>query len=417
MANWRKDRMKIIYIFERRHCYTYDNKMFQYEFFLKQGHSVEAWSIVNWTFPQKVEMPLNADTSKYVHYINNEKDLKVELERIKKENCIFLCYPYHAYNYISYLVRKHIKQYSFQFCNITESPEVSAINHKFEQKINIFIIVEVCIKFLLRLGKNLLLLRFDKMRNIFFSFCGPFICKSKKNFITVPLMYYHFPNVLECLSKRNIVLHSESYDEFLTITAVMTHEKIIADKYVVFIDQYVTGHSDWKKLKLKYPISNKQAYFSQLCYLFNAIEKKMKCKVVIAAHPKAEYIGGEFGDRDILYGQSNVLIRDAEFVIIQFSTLFGYVCLSEKKFLTVYSEEMFENVPSLKNDYGAIVNIFGNKLLDIANKTAVNLFFDYIFEDKDRCSQYINNYVISDKSVYRNRLFYDGVYQELFAVK
>lgn len=409
--------MKVIYIFERRHCYTYDNEMFQYNAFLKHGYSVEAWSIVNWTFPQKVEMPLNADTSEYVHYINNEEDLIVELERIKKENCIFLCYPYHAYNYISYLVRKRIKQYGFQFCNITESPAVGAINHKLEQKMNIFIIIAVYIKFLFRLGKNLLLLRFDKLKNAFFSFWGPFMCKSKKNFITVPLMYYHFPNILECLSKRNIVLHSESYDEFLTITAAIPQKKIIADKYVVFIDQYITGHSDWKKLKLKYPISDKLAYFSQLCYLFNEIEKKMECKVVIAAHPKAEYIGDEFGDRDIVYGRSNLLIRDAEFVIIQFSTLFGYVCLSEKKFLTVYSKEMFDNVPSLKNDYKAIANIFGNKLLDLANKVEVNLFSDYIFNDKDRCKQYINNYVISAKSTYKDSLFYDAVCQELFAMK
>lgn len=78
---------------------------------------------------------------------------------------------------------------------------------------------------------------------------------------------------------------------------------------------------------------------------------------------------------------------------------------------------MFDNVPFLKNDYAAIVDIFDNKLLDISNKTAVDSFSDYIFFDKNRCRQYINNYVISENSTYKNSLFYDAICQELFAMK
>ena len=102
--------MKIIYIYERRHCYNYDYDMFQYDVFFSRGMSVEVWSVVNWTFSNKIDMPINYDNSDYVFYINNERELKKELERVNKEKCIFLCYPYHGYNYISYLIRKNIKK-------------------------------------------------------------------------------------------------------------------------------------------------------------------------------------------------------------------------------------------------------------------------------------------------------------------
>ena len=403
--------MKIIYIYERRHCYNYDYDMFQYGVFFSRDMLVEVWSVVNWTFSNKIDMPINYDNSDYVFYINNERELKKELERVNKEKCIFLCYPYHGYNYISYLIRKNIKKYGFDFCNITESPEALDL-HK---NISLFMFLKVCIKHFRRFIKSLLLFDFKICRDLVFSFLGPLIYRPLKNFITVPIMYYSFPNIFEYFFKNNILLHSSSLDEFLLSNSeLLPSNMAINGKYVVFIDQYLTGHSDFKKCNQPYPISDATAYFSQLCYLFEKIEMDCGCKVVIAAHPKAEYKGDEFAGRKIFYGKTNILVKYSEFVIIQFSTVFGLVCLAEKKFLNIYSKEMFINLPILKNDYNSIKNIFGNKFLDISNRNEVDLFSDYLFFNKNKYNDYVNFYINSKESVYNNCLFYEAVYQELF---
>lgn len=410
--------MKIIYVFERRHCYKYDYDMFQFDSFLKHSWEVECWSAVNWTF-SNIDRPPNEDTSERSHYINHFDDLIDNLERIKGEKCFFLVYPYHAYGKISYTIRKYIKKYGFEFANITESPAVDLPFH--ERYTGIIRILYLEFLKLLRILVNIVRILFSKkedrellvryISNRIYSFWGPFLCRSKFNYVTVSSVYASFPNLFECKSKRNILIHSNSYDEFIVSQESKDEEK----STIVFIDCYHTGHSDYPKNGMNFPISNKESYFENLNRLFKKLEDLYDCEVVIAAHPKSEYSGHEFGGRSLIYGKTNILIKMAKLVIVDISTCFGVIVLFKKDFLNVYTPEMFVNAPRhFQPVYKTIHNIFGCRQLDITDRNEIEDVKSYIYHyNRKGYEKYLKYYVKDSFDEMCHEKFYDTVYNTL----
>lgn len=117
-----------------------------------------------------------------------------------------------------------------------------------------------------------------------------------------------------------------------------TCERIIKEKYVVFLDIYLPYQSDLALVGLQ-PI-NSENYFSELHRFFSMIESKYGVEVVIALHPKAQYKNNEFRGRKLIRDKTNELVRDAEFVISHVSTSVSYVVLNRKPLWLVYSNEM-----------------------------------------------------------------------------
>lgn len=416
--------MKVIYIFERRHGYIFDLEMFQMESFLSRGYEVEVWSAVNWKFPV-ISKPMGIDESGRTRYINNEVSLTKEMERIKNERCVFLIYPYHNYDYISYRIRKKIRKAGFEFCNITESPAM------FEKRklISSYGKWIICLKELYRtmrgLGKVFLknpiikLTRFKSnveyvksIRDLYARIWGPIRYKSLYNFITVETIYDSFPNYLEIFSKRNVLIHSESYDEYLKTRKLLPlYEK----EYIVYIDGYEIGHSDYIKTGRPFPVSDAKKHLSRLNFLFDEIEGATGCKVIIAAHPKAEYRGDEFAGREIIYYKTDRLIKDAKLVILGGpTTCIGTVLMYEKDYLVIYSSEYFINLPYKKKDYQIVKEWLNCDILDIRDEKQIKHWKDYFVNyNKTVGNDYIRRFVISEKGV-ENIKTYDAIRDMLF---
>lgn len=403
-------KMKVIYIFERRHGYSHDYEQFGMKFFEDKGYEPEVWSVVRWNIGN-LEDPLNMDLSGRTRYIDDESQLDDELNRVKSDKCIFIIYAYHGYRHLSYMIRKKIKKAGFEFCNITESPNIDIEKYRKKLTYNIFGILrneykksKYFVKKIIRelkSNQNNTVSEKADIATQWYDLCarifGPFLCKSMYNFVTVELEYTMFPNQLECLSKRNILVSSWMYDEYLKS---IENDSRPRERYVVFVDQFLTGHSDFVKTGIKFPVQNKDLYFKSLNILFSNIEKEYNCPVIIAAHPKAEYIKNEFNNRMIIYNETNDLIKDAELVVVQYSTCFSMIAMYGKAFLNIYAESFFRNVPNLKNTYDLLKNAFECKQLNIEDKEEMDNWKEYVTE-YNQCvfDRYKRNYVISDKGI------------------
>ena len=405
--------MKIIYLYLRRHCYTFDEKIFQQSAFTSKGWNLERWSAVNWTF-DNLEKPLNIDEGKDCYYIDNESILKENLNRLRKEKCYFLIYPYDN-TLCSWTIRKNIKKFGFKFANIGESLEISLYTSNYPLKLSFKTIFDIESRKCLSVSTSFIFNcvtrkkdNFSKIKLAWENFWGPVFYKSDINFLTTVIYYYAFPNLFEFYSHKNIMIHSLSYDE-VSLSLKKDNEILNNKPYVVFVDQYLSGHSDFVKSGFGFPVTNLMDYCNKLCALFDKIERDFSCEVIIAAHPKAEYNGNEFSGRKIINGKTNDLIKNSLFVLIQTSTCFGLITQLKKSFINIYDSNFFENVPIFRNYYIAIKNVFHCKQLDIGNKNEVDDYKSYITNYNEFFEEYNERYVVSRKSTGEDKLFYEVV--------
>lgn len=398
-----------------------DFESFEMESFISRGYEVEVWSVVNWKIPGVPE-PRGIDSSGRTRYINDKSSLMCELKRLKGEQCVFLIYPYHNYDYIAYLIRKNIKKAGFEFCNITESPSLNKKN----RLIYSYGKYSVCFKELHRVlresakiflkdpGSKLKspVKYIEAIKNLYVRIWGPIKYRSLYNFVTVEMLYDSFPNYLEIFSKRNVLIHSESYDEYLGTRDL---DPLYEEEYIVYIDGYEIGHSDYIIAGLPFPVSDVKRHLSRLNSLFDEIENSMGCKVIIAAHPKAEYNGDEFAGREIIYYKTDHLIKDARLVLLSGpTTCIGTVFLYEKDYLVICSSEYFINLPHKKRDYGIIKEWLNCDILDIQDEEQIKQWKNYFVSYSERTgSDYLRRFVISDNGI-TNTKMYDAIRDMIF---
>ena len=406
--------MKIIYVIEDMHIYNYDYKRFQMKYFDKGDNEIEAWSAVRWTF-KECDDPINISKANNVYYIDNFNDLIKQFERIKSDNCLFLCYPYHSYTYTSYCIRKMIKKYGFSFCNISGSPAIGK-----QRLITTTNIISLIILQVVRLFKHILyaIIKFDK--NILFNgligIIGPCLYASKYNFVTTRLANAGFPNWVELSNRnKNIMIHSESYDEFLDANVSndeflkLKEEYNLPDKYALLVDDFEIGHSDFKKLGENIPVTNVEEHLRKVNKLLSMVENKFGIPVVIAQHPKAEYKFDAFEGRVSIKNHTNALLKNSSLVIIGISTCIGLLVLYKKDFIGWYNSEYFKNVPRCKSSYDLVQSIFNCKYIDVNNIQCENSINKYINHyDKDIYNNYLHRYIV-EKDGMCGKHFYEIV--------
>lgn len=113
-------------------------------------------------------------------------------------------------------------------------------------------------------------------------------------------------------------------------------------RYAVFCDEYFPLHSDLKYvwgIKIRNIEKYAQKYRKSLCDFFSEIEECYGIEVVIAAHPKAEYKGDEWGGRLIYKYKTCELIKDCEFVLFHNSTSRTYAYIFNKPLLMITNTE------------------------------------------------------------------------------
>lgn len=117
-------------------------------------------------------------------------------------------------------------------------------------------------------------------------------------------------------------------------------KRFVSDRYAVFLDVNLPYHTDFKLIGES--SIHPKPYYNSLFEFFNIVEKKYGVKVVVAAHPKADYGEKAFQGRMIYTGLTPELVKDADFVISHHSTSISYAVLNHKPIVFIYTDEMAE---------------------------------------------------------------------------
>ena len=171
-------------------------------------------------------------------------------------------------------------------------------------------------------------------------------------------------------STRIIPINYFDYDEYLS--ARDDHRRLLKDEYCVFIDDNLAYDTDFKMF-------NKQSvdpsrYYKTLNVFFELVEAKYRLKVVIAAHPKSDYSGSVFNNREIRRFETNELVRDCSFAIAHYSTAVAFAVLYKKPCIFVYTDEM-KKLPYFKviEAYASILNCSLCNISSLSNGSEIVL--------------------------------------------
>lgn len=137
-------------------------------------------------------------------------------------------------------------------------------------------------------------------------------------------------------AKRVVPFNLFDYEQYNRVKSAS--QRVVKERYAVFLDINLPYQSDLAIERLM--ALNAIGYFKSLNRFFDLLENVYAIKVVIAAHPKANYINDEFNQREVYRMVTAELVKDAEFVITHTSTSLSYAVLNYKSILFIYTDEM-----------------------------------------------------------------------------
>lgn len=128
------------------------------------------------------------------------------------------------------------------------------------------------------------------------------------------------------------------YDRYIEVRAHAGHG-LVTGRYALFLDSYLPYHSDFAfcgQRRIE-PV----AYYRSLNRFFNLLERARGIRVVIAAHPRADYEQqAVFEGRKIFRLATAALVKDAEFVLLHGSTAMSFAVLNSKPLVFIYTAGM-----------------------------------------------------------------------------
>ena len=136
------------------------------------------------------------------------------------------------------------------------------------------------------------------------------------------------------ITNSSISIAIPDYDQY---RQKLSAPRLLKKEYIVFLDIYLPYHSDLQLNRMKYIDSDR--YYYEMNQFFSIMEKKYDAHVVIAAHPKANYLD-EYQGREIFSDSTQELCKDAKLVVAHISTSISYAVLNKKPILLVYTDEM-----------------------------------------------------------------------------
>jgi hypothetical protein len=144
-------------------------------------------------------------------------------------------------------------------------------------------------------------------------------------------------------ARSKVSVHTLDYDSFLRRGG-----RLIQERYIVFIDQYLPHHPDILLLSSGgvncASNGDIEEYYYYLNKFFKKIEKKYKCKVVISAHPRSDYVNKDpiFFKREVVFDNTKELIQYSEFCITYNSTAVNFAVLYQKPIMFI-NMGLFDN--------------------------------------------------------------------------
>lgn len=151
----------------------------------------------------------------------------------------------------------------------------------------------------------------------------------------------------QCYKKCRIeYLHAWDYEKYLIEESKSALDVIDKKKYIVYIDQANVNHPDYQYSGMKNEYAqdeNEKKYYNSICDFFSYLEGIYGCPVIIAAHPRSDYSGNEYGNRRIIKNKTLELIKNSLLVLTMISTAINYVILYKVPFILVRDDIIIKN--------------------------------------------------------------------------
>ncbi len=358
---------KIIYIHE---AFYRKHRDMGVEVFRKKGYEIELWSTVKIKYKDKLEIPTD-NTEDRVMYFRSHLRLVREIFRQDWGHTIafFTTTPHRGG--IEDFVRIMIGSAGGRYCNFIYeiAPIGECVRNKskdFKQRL-LYFFNQYKLKIYQTLIKN---------------FFRPIYC-------FVPT-YQATKHLLTDWEKEVVVeVHNKDYDEYLSNNF---EEK--KENYILFIDSDMVNPEDFRKSNTLGIYPDKDIYYGNMKRAFKRLEDYYGMPIYIAAHPKSEYTGEEFGKRKIFYYQTCKLVQNAELVLSHASVAFNFIVLYKKPYIFLVDRYIkrhmvwrYLTLPLIK-ELRAITYDFGTdmepwKYINEPNKNLDAYFKKYIKHTKD----------------------------------
>lgn len=190
-----------------------------------------------------------------------------------------------------------------------------------------------------------------------------------------------------------IQVNSFDYDNYLN--SVNEYENLVNEKYCVFLDEFLPFHPDWDILN--YGKVDPEEYFKTMNRFFDFIENTYKLKVVIAAHPKSEYLKNPFNDRLIIKYKTNDLVKFSEFTMAHMSSSINFAVLYKRKILLLITDAyklVYKNSCYLTSQYFGLY--LDEPLINCNNKVYND--FNILSINEEKYDKYKYDFLTSKQS-------------------
>ena len=219
-----------------------------------------------------------------------------------------------------------------------------------------------------KMGKDELSIK-DKLKLIFSSNVVkkiiPELKKVYHNKVFKPLHHIDFENhVLSSMKPRAEAINSNDYEAYLSLK--QDSNRIIGDKYILFIDTYFPLHPDlpyFYNFNIKDVDKNK--YLTSMNHFFDWLEHRYQMPVVIGLHPKSNYTDADFGGRGTYKYKTHSLVKDADIVLTHGSASTSLTVVFNKPALFVYPQYMLELTPKFVQKLKWFAESLGKKAINV----------------------------------------------------
>lgn len=302
--------------------------------FIKDGWNIEYWDISQYIYPGII---LSGQVNEnYVIRLTSLEQIRVKLEQEDISNSIF----------VVEVIDRWSNRYFFKLLSDMQCYTV---------RIDMY-------------GNTVLRMPFrDKLfhlgvRRIFKILNGRYESLQYKRFVTQNHVK-GFDEIFSSssLNSHRVPINHPDYEAYIKTKRV---EK--RDDFIVFLDVFFPLHPDFSHMVKVNGISAEtlKTYRDSLNSFFKRIEDAYNLPIVIAAHPKADYTGEEFQNREIMKGGTADLVRKAAAVVLHSSNSVSYAILNDKPFELITNND-YCKVSYLNNVQKKLAWVLGKQIYNI----------------------------------------------------
>lgn len=348
--------------------WTIRRKQLFYDLFEKAGLHLEVWDISQWLY-SGMNNPDTIEKAPYLHKINSISYFSTLLNNVDASDTIFIEEIFRVWknrDVFRLLAEKGFKTVKIELYGNTCIKE--PILHK---------IAHIDIKELTGILKN----KFESFRYKLYN--KQYRIPSK-------------PYILFSSNSCSFYTHNFNHPDYERFR-FEDEPRIIEEDYIVFCDIYFPYHPDLKYFWRVDNLPEGDKYHQLMKSYFDYLEDKFKLPVVIAAHPKADYKGNEFGNRRIIKYKTDSLVKYSKMVTMHICNTISYAILGDKPIAYIVTNDYLA-LPKIQRKLDILVNkTLGLRYYNIEYPNYKDeLKFEKI--DKVRRAKYILDYLTSEET-------------------